>query len=174
MHRRTIAGSLLLATTAAVVGCARQFVPAPFGTPLDEVCNPANGQLAADVDTFRLGSADITTGRGWTTRQASAQELELRRIDAELTVWRGSRFVFPALQPRNAVRCELTRGDTTIKIQAARLDGFTYRVDVAWDPLIDGQYFYMQLETRYVEHLRQMRGIVEGVRFRTDTLALRR
>ncbi len=174
MHRRTLAGALLAGVAVALVGCTRQFVPAPFGTPLDEVCNPVNGSLTAPVDTFRLGPAEIATGKGWTTRLSNAQELELRRIDAELTIWRGSRFVFPALQPRNAVRCSLTRGDTTINVQATRLDGFRYRVDVAWEPLINGQYFYMQLDTRYVEHLRQMRGIIESVRFPADTGVVRR
>ena len=104
----------------------------------------------------------------------SAQDLELRRIDAELNVWRGTRYVFPAIEPRNAVRCTIPRGDTTINIQATRLNGFNYRVDVSWEPLIDGQYFYMQLQTRYVDHLRKMRGIIEAVRFTVDTVRLPR
>ncbi|NJN36893.1 MAG: hypothetical protein HC794_07350 [Nitrospiraceae bacterium] len=54
-------------------------------------------------------------------------------------------------------------------IQAVRLNAFNYRVDVAWEPVIDGQYFYMQLQTRYVEHLRAMRGMIEAVRFPADT-----
>ena len=49
------------------------------------------------------------------------------------------------------------------------MSGPLYRVDVTWQPLIDGQYFYMQLQTRYVEHLRQMRGMIEAVRFPRDT-----
>ncbi len=168
------AGLLLLGAAAVLSGCTRKFIPAPFGTPLDEVCNPKNGTFAVPLDTFRVGPAEVVTGKGWTTNLSTAQELELRRIDAELTAWRGSRFVFPALQPRNAVRCSFARGDTTISIQATRLNGFNYRVDVAWEPLINGQYFYMQLDTRYVEHLRQMRGIVENVRFPVDTGAVRR
>ncbi len=174
MLRTSSAGYLILAAAGTVVGCNRPFVPAPFGTPLDAVCNPVNGSLVAPLDTFRFGPADIPTAKGWTTNVANAQELELRRIDAELTVWRGSRFVFPALAPRNTVRCSLARGDTTINIQATRLNGFNYRVDVTWEPLIDGQYFYMQLHTRYVEHLRQMRGIIENVRFPADTGVARR
>ncbi len=174
MLRPLSVGSLLLTGGVALAGCNRPFVPAPFGTPLDEVCNPVNGNLTAPVDTFRMGPVEIATGKGWTTSLSSAQELELRRIDAELTVWRGSRFVFPALQPRNGVRCSVTRGDTTINVQATRLNGFNYRVDVAWEPLINGQYFYMQMDTRYVEHLRQMRGIIESVRFPADTGVVRR
>lgn len=174
MLRHAPVGFGALIVVAALSGCVRQFVSAPFGTPLDEVCNPINGTFTVPLDTFRFGSAAVSAAKGWTTSLATAQELELRRIDGELTVWRGSRFVFPALQPRNSVRCSLARGDTTINIQATRLNGFNYRVDVAWEPLINGQYFYMQLDTRYVEHLRQMRGIIENVRFPVDSSVARR
>jgi len=165
---------LLFGAAAMMSGCTRKFIPAPFGTPLDEVCNPINGTFAVPLDTFQLGPVEVVTGKGWTTSLSTAQELELRRIDAELTAWRGARFVFPALEPRNAVRCSFARGDTTISIQATRLNGFNYRVDVAWEPLVNGQYLYMQLQTRYVEHLRQMRGIVENVRFPIDSLRVAR
>ncbi len=154
---------------AVLGGCLRTFVPAPAGTPLDELCNPANGLLRVPLDTIAFGNALVVITKGWTTRVNTAQDLELRRIDAELNVWRGNRFNFPAIEPRSAVRCTLARGDTTIRIQATRMPGFNYRVDVSWDPRIDGQYFYMQLQTRYVEHLRQMRGMIEGVRFPADS-----
>jgi hypothetical protein len=163
-----------LLTAAALSGCLRKFVAAPFGTPLDEVCNPMNGGLSVPLDTVAFGPAQVALTKGWTSSQVSAQDLQLRRIDAELNVWRGSRFVFPAVEPRNAVRCTIPRGDTTISIQAVRLNAFSYRVDVSWEPLIAGQYFYMQLQTRYVEHLRSMRGIVEAVRFPVDTTTARR
>ena len=68
----------------------------------------------------------------------------------------------------------LARGDTTITIQATRLNGFNYRVEASWQPLIDGQHFYMQLQTRYVEHLKQMRGIIEAVRFPVDTASAKK
>jgi hypothetical protein len=159
---------------AALSGCLRKFVSAPFGTPLDEVCNPMNGNLTVPLDTVSLGPAEVSITKGWTSTQVSAQDLQLRRIDAELNIWRGPQFVFPAVEPRNAVRCSIPRGDTTITIQAVRLRGFNYRVDVAWEPLMNGQHFYMQLETRYVEHLRAMRGMIEAVRFPADTAAARR
>ena len=159
---------------AALAGCARRFVPAPFGTPLDEVCNPINGTLSLPLDTVIFGPARVSIAKGWTTNDVSAQEMELHRIDAELNLWRGARFTFPSAEPRNAVRCTLTRGDTTVNIQATRLNGFNYRVDVSWQPAIEGQFFFMQLRTRYVEHLRQMRGTIESVRFPADTLAARR
>lgn len=166
--------AFVVIAAAALGGCLRKFVPAPFGTPLDEVCNPMNGALSGPLDTQSLGRAMIPVTRGWTRNVTTAQELQLRRVDAELNVWFGPRFVFPAVEPRNAVRCTLARGDTTINIQATRLQGFNYRVDVSWSPRFDGQFFYMQLQTRYVEHLRQMRGMVEAVRFVADTLPERR
>jgi streptogramin lyase len=43
-------------------------------------------------------------------------------------------------------------------------------VDVSWEPLIDGQYFYMQLQTRYVAHLKQMRGTIESIQFPVDSV----
>lgn len=169
-------GSLVFALAAlgALAGCNRKFVPAPVGTPLDEICNPAHGRFSVPVDTVAFGPAAVEVTKGWTTSFATAQEIEMRRIDAELSAWRSSRWVFPAVEPRNAVRCTLTKGDTTINIQATRLNGFNYRVDVSWEPLIDGQYFYMQLRTAYVQHLREMRATIESVRFPVDTVTARR
>ena len=170
--RRTSIVIALAATTAA--GCHKQFVSAPFGTPLDEVCNPMNGVLTTALDTFTVGKAIVPVTRGWLSRYSNSQDLSLTRIDAELNVWQGTRFLFPVLEPRNSVRCTLARGDTAIMIQATRLNGFNYRVEASWQPLIDGQHFYMQLQTKYVEHLRQMRGMIEAVRFPLDTAAAKR
>jgi hypothetical protein len=165
-------GSLLtcIALGTVLSACHRPFVPAPAGTPLDEICNPINGVIAGAADTLQFGPALIPVSKGWVTSSYLPNDLTLSRIDAELNVWRGARFVFPALEPRNAVRCSLQKGDTTISIQATRLEGFKYRVDVSWEPLIGGQYFYMQLQTRYVAHLRQMRGTIESLRFAVDTV----
>ena len=171
MRHRVIVILTMLAAAGALTGCFRQFVPAPFGTPLDAVCDPRNGELTGDTDRFRLAPAVIQVPRGWTTSERGPQEMLLTRIDAELTVWRSANsFVFPAIEPRNAVRCTFTRGDTAVAIQATRLNGFNYRVDVHWQRPIDGLQFYMQLQTRYIEHLRQMRGIVESVRFEMDSV----
>jgi hypothetical protein len=163
-----------LAVLATFVGCLRQFVPAPLGTPVDEACNPTNGNLTVATDTVRFNSARLPLHKGWVLSNATVQELSFRRIDAELTVWRGPEFVFPAIAPRNAVRCTIQRGDTTISIQAVRLDGFRYRVDVEWAPLIDGQHFYLQLQTRYVEHLKQLRGTIDNIWFVPDTTTAKR
>ena len=169
MPVRSCASLLLITATAALSGCLRTFVSAPLGTPLDEVCNPANAELALPLDTFFVGIARIAVPRGWSSRTVSSQEVQLRRIDAELSIWSGARFVFPAHQPRNQIRCTLAHGDTSVTVTATRVDAFNYRVDAAWEPPMDGQVFYMQLQTRLVAQLRQMRGIVEGVRFVPDT-----
>ena len=161
---------LVLIGVLAASGCLRQFVASPFGTPLDEACSTFSTLAGVRLDTFTLGPAEFAVPKGWTTRANSAQELQLSRIDAELHVWLGTRFVFPAIPPRTSIRCILARGDTTITIEAVRLDGFRYRVDAEWEPKINGQFFYMQWQTRYVEHLKQVRAIVERVRFPTDSL----
>ena len=51
-----------------------------------------------------------------------------------------------------------------------RVEPFNFRVDAAWEPPVEGPVFYMQLQTRLVAQLRQMRGIVESVRFVPDTI----
>lgn len=166
---------LALAFAAAgLTGCLKHFVPAPFGTALDEVCNPVNGTLTVALDTFSVGPAIVPVTRGWLSRFDSSQDLSLTRIDAELNIWQGARFMFPVVEPGNAVRCTIARGDTAITIQATRLNGFNYRVEASWHPMINGQYFYMQLQTRYVEHLKQMRGMIEAVRFPVDTASAKK
>lgn len=154
----------------AVAGCLRQFMSAPFGTPLDEACSTFGTLEGVRLDTLRLGPAEFVVPKGWATRSRSPQELQLTRIDAELNVWAGTRFIFPSIPPRTSIRCILARGDTTITIEAVRLDGLRYRVDAEWEPKINGQFFYMQWQTRYVEHLKQVRAIVERVRFPADTV----
>lgn len=158
-------------SVAVLGGCLRKFVPAPFGTPLDAVCDPRNGELTGATDRVDIAPAVVTVPRGWSVSERGPQEVQLTRPDAELSIWRGaSEFVFPAVKPQNAVRCTFARGDTSVSIQAARLEGFNYRVDVRWLRPIDGQRFYMQLQTRYVEHLKQMRGIIEATRFEADSM----
>ena len=159
----------VLAAASILSGCLRTFVPAPFGTPLDEACNPINGNLTTALDTFTVGKALVPVTKGWFARWETPQDLSLTRLDSELSIWQGGRFMFPVTEPRNSVRCVIHRGDTTITIQAARLSGINYRVDATWEPLIDGQHFYMQLQTRYASQLKDMRGMIEAVRFPVDT-----
>ena len=160
---------VVLAGAGILSGCLRTFVPAPFGTPLDAACNPINGNLTVALDTFTVGTALVPVTKGWFARWETPQDLTLTRLDTELNIWQGGRFLFPATEPRNAVRCVIHRGDTTITIQATRLSGINYRVDATWQRLIDGQHFYMQLQTRYASQLKDMRGMIEAVTFPVDT-----
>lgn len=165
--------SLVLAVVAlaTLTGCLRGFAPAPLGTALDAVCNPMNGELPDRGSVFQLGPAVVAVPKGWSAFRSSPQDLQLTRLDTELNVWYGGRFVFPAAEPQNAIRCTIARGDTVISIQATRLNTFSYRVDAGWAPPIEGQHFYMQLQTRYASQLKAMRGMIEAVRFvSSDTL----
>jgi hypothetical protein len=148
----------------------RQFLSAPLGTPLDAACDPRNGVMNELGSTFSVGPGAVTVNKGWSARWDSPQDLQLNKIDTELNVWLGGIFAFPAIAPRSAIRCTIAHGDTTITITAARLRGQSYRVDAKWEPLIEGQHFYMQLQTRYASQLKDMRAIIESVRFVSDTL----
>lgn len=173
MISRIIAPALLV-IAAAIAGCRRPFVPAVFGTPLDEPCSALNGELAGALDTFVVGPARVSVPKGWSPRYGSPRDLTLTRMDAELNIWLGARFRFPAVPPRNAIRCTMMRGDTTIAVQAVRTGALDYRVDVSWQPVIAGQQFYLQLQTRRVDQLKQLRGIIESVRFPADSSSARR
>ena len=56
-----------------------------------------------------------------------------------------------------------------IATAVTRVDAFNYRMDAAWQPPVEG-LFSMQLQTRLVVQLRQMRNSVEIVRFVPDTI----
>ncbi len=161
---------LVAIALVALSGCLRRFAPAPLGTPLDDASNPMTGDLTDRGSVFELGPAVVAVPKGWSSFRSSPQDLQLTRMDTELNVWYGGRFVFPVAEPQNAIRCTITRGDTVISIQATRLNSFSYRVDASWAPQIDGQNFYMQLQTRYASQLKTMRGMIEAVTFVSDTM----
>jgi hypothetical protein len=167
---RWIGGVLLL----GVSGCLRTFVPAPFGTPVDEVCNPMNGTFRVPFDTVEFHELRLPLPKSWGVHQRTASDLELRRVDAELHVWRTPRWFFPAVEPRTSTRCSIQRGDTLIEIHAIRLQGFDYRVDVTTNVNVDGQPLFLQLQTRYVDHLRQMRATLDQLFFVSAAPAPRR
>ena len=87
-HRTIIA---VFAGAVALSGCLRQFAAAPFGTPIDDVCNPTYGILSVPLDTFTIGSALVPVTKGWTSRFDTPQDLQLTRLDTELNVWQGGR-----------------------------------------------------------------------------------
>jgi hypothetical protein len=159
-------GLAIVSALALTAGCLRQYVPAPVGTPLDVLCEPFPLDPVADWSAWELNGLRFRTPRTWGVRERGPNSLTLARIDAELNAWNGAPWVFPAVEPRQSVRCDITHGDTTMHIRGVRLRGSqSFRVDVSWEPIIGDRWQYMQLQTRYVEHLREMRGILESVRF---------
>lgn len=166
MRTRTRGTWLVVAALATTVaGCLRQYVPAKPGSVLDETCN---GPQAAGSDWvgWEIPSVSFRAPPAWRLERREPTEVALRRVDAELGVWSGPRWVFPQVEPWQSVRCTITRGDTVITAQTSRIAGrIAYRVDVTVQPLIEGRHVYLQLQTPYVEHLRDMRGILASLRF---------
>lgn len=163
-----LASALVMATA-----CARPMIQ-PAVTdgnlrPIDEPCNAANAVLAGPTRSMAFDPAEFPVPARWLPYFKSLNDLDfdLQKSGAVLNVWKGSEFIFKPVLPINTTECELARGDTTIKIRTTMLvQGITnYRVDVSWKPLIGGQNMYMQLQTRFPEHLKQIRGVIDGVRF---------
>jgi hypothetical protein len=171
MGRGTTGRMVLLCL--AVAGCASAAIPAArTEAPLrliDEPCNAANAQLDGATRVTSLDPLEFPVPARWVPNYNTINDLDLNLLKsgAVLHVWKGSKFVFTPVLPVNSAQCELSRGDTTITIRTTMfVQGITsYRVDVSWAPQIDGQYLNMQLISRFPEHLKQIRGVIEGVRF---------
>ncbi len=168
--RMTVALVLMAMTQGA---CAGAHIPAARTgadiRPVDEPCNAANAQLVGATRMMSFDPIEFPVPARWVPEFKTLNDLDfnLQRTGALLNVWKGSEFIFTPVLPINTVECELERGTETIRIRSTMLvEGITsYRVDVSWKPQIGGQYLYMQLQTRFPEHLRQIRGVIEGVRF---------
>ncbi|MCU0627346.1 MAG: hypothetical protein MUF21_12810, partial [Gemmatimonadaceae bacterium] len=158
-----------IAMLGAGAGCLRQYVPAKPGSVLDEPC-AADAQPGDDWVSWAIPGVSIRTPSQWRLERREPTEIALRRVDAELGLWSGPRWVFPNAEPWQSTRCTVTRGDTVITVQTTRIAGrIAYRVDVSVQPLIEGRHVYLQLQTPYVEQLREMRAIVGSLRFASDT-----
>jgi hypothetical protein len=157
---------LVLGASVLLASCLKQYVQASPGGVLDSLCDPNAVSASSDWLGWQMEQVQFRTPRGWGVRVRQPFSLTLGRVDSELNVWSGSEWRFPAVEPRQSVQCELTRQDTIIVIRGVRLNGLAnYRVDVSWKPPIEGRWQYMQLQTRYAEHVRAMRGIIESARF---------
>jgi hypothetical protein len=169
MNGKTIGVALL----CSAVACARPAIPAALTgsslRPIDEPCNIANATLEGPTRMISLPPVEFAVPSRWTPEFRSLNDVDfnLQRTNSVLNVWKGSEFIFKPVLPLNSAECELMRGDTTIKIRTTMIpEGITnYRVDVSWKTQVGGQYVYMQLQTRFPDHLRQIRGVIEGVRF---------
>lgn len=167
----------------AVIGaaCARPKIPQAIvgagARDIDQACNPDNAPLAGPVRMTPFGPAEFPVPENWIPNFKNLNELDfdLRRTGAELNVWKGGDFIFTPVLPINSVQCDIARGDTIINIRTTvLLDGIRrYRVDVSWSPTFEGQHLFMQLHTRFPEHLRQIRGVIDGVRFPVQTASTR-
>ncbi len=164
--------TLLAALLVATLACARPAIaPVTTNVALRDInapCDDANRVLDAPVRAIDFAPLTFAVPSRWIPDYGSINDLDfnLQRTGSELQVWKGGGFVFAPVLPANTVQCDITKGDTTITIRTTALvDGIRrYRVDVTWSPLIDGQHFYMQLQTRFPEHLKQIRGVIESVR----------
>lgn len=177
--RTTSLFSVLLLVSAA---CARPAIaPVTTNTALLDInapCDAANGTLEAPVRAIQFEPLTYSVPSRWIPDYGSINSIEfnLQKTQSSLQIWKGGEFVFAPVLPANTVQCELTKGDTTITIRTTALVvGIrNYRVDVTWSPLIGGQHFYMQMHTRFPEHLRQIRGVIESVRMAPERSAARR
>jgi hypothetical protein len=174
MQRMMTGGAMVLCLGLAA--CASAAIPAartgtdelPLRT-IDEPCNPANAAFTVPTRMTSFDPLEFPVPTRWVPNFTTINDLDfnLQKTGAVLHVWKGSEFTFWPVLPVNTVECELARGDTTIKIRSTmNVTGITsYRVDVTWEPQIGGQHVYMQLITRFPEHMKQIRGVVEAVRF---------
>jgi hypothetical protein len=175
MSTKITAGAAML--FLAVGACAGSKIPpAMTGAtirPIDEPCNPANGTLEGPTRNISLSPLEFAVPERWIPDYQTLNNIDfnLQLTGAVLNVWKGSKFVFTPVLPLNSAECTLTKGDTAIKIRTTMIvEGITnYRVDVSWEPRIDGQHLYMQLHTRFPQNLKQIRGVIEGVRFPVTT-----
>ncbi len=174
--------ALAAASLVITAACARPMIPAvaSSGTPreIDAPCNPANVTLQGTARRIAFEPLQFEVPSRWIPDYHSLNDIgfALQKTASDLQVWKGGEFIFKPVLPLNTVQCQLVRGDTTITIRTTVLmEGIrSYRVDVAWSPLIDGQHFYMQLQTRFPEHLRDIRGVIESVRAAPRATATRR
>lgn len=161
--------------------CARPTIaPVTTSAVLQEInapCNAANATLEAPARAIDFAPLAFSVPSRWIPDYGSINNVNfnLQRTESELQVWKGSEFVFAPVLPTNTVQCDIVKGDTTITIRTTALVvGIRrYRVDVTWSPLIDGQHLYMQLHTRFPDHLRQIRGVIESVRAGQQRAAVR-
>ena len=168
--RPTIIGvvTVVLALQAA---CARPSIPAISTSAdtraIDATCDASNATLRGSVRRVPFEPIAFAVPSRWIPEYGTLNDLsfDLRRTGSALRVWKGGEFTFAPVLPINTVECQLVRGDTTIRIRTTMLVESirSYRVDVSWSPAIDGQRLYMQLQTRFPEHLAQLRGVIESV-----------
>jgi hypothetical protein len=170
-----------VASLGMLGACARSSIPPAIvgagARDIDAPCDPANGRLAEPVRRIDFEPLEFSVPTRWIPNYRTINDIDfnLQRTGAELNVWKGGEFIFNPVLPINSAECEIVRGDTTIKVRTTAFVQFIreYRVDVSWSPPIGGQHFYMQLATRFPEHLKQIRGVIESVKVPVQTATTR-
>lgn len=172
-------GMLAALAGAVVMGCARTSVgegalavaPARTSGPLREIdqpCNAANAALTGPVRDIPFDNLAFQVPERWIPLFKGINEIDfdLLRTGEEMHVWKGGSWTFPSVIPMNTASCEIEVGGQPVKVQATMLQQSPriYRVDVAWVPPVDGQFLFMQLLTRRVDRLQQVRGVIESVK----------
>jgi len=168
--RSSISGVMIL-LLALQASCTRPSIPAVSTSAstreIDATCDASNAKLRGSVQRVSFAPLAFQVPSRWVPQFGTLNELsfDLRRTNSVLRVWKGGEFTFAPVLPINTVECQLTRGDTTIRIRTTVLvqSVRSYRVDVEWKPTIAGQHLYMQLQTRFPEHLAELRGVIESV-----------
>ncbi len=154
-------------------GCASQTIRPDTGVigtrPIDEPCRDANATFSVPVKPIRLDPLAFAVPSRWQQRFTSINDVDFSmfRVGAELNVWKGASFAFPPVLPLNTAQCEIERDGSVITIRTTVITTGvrSYRVDVSWSRMVQDQYVYMQLHTRFPEHLQQIRAVIESVRF---------
>jgi hypothetical protein len=162
----------MLIGTLGVAACRTAGLPGPsasFERPVDQPCNPANGTFTEPTREVGVGNAFVRVPRRYTARYESGYDLELLSPLTTIDVWQGGQFTFPLMTPAVSTECTISRGDTTITIRTVMNNANDYRVDVIWAPTINNQFFYMQMATRSVSRLKEMRAFIETTRFAVDS-----
>ncbi|MBC7844676.1 MAG: hypothetical protein H7099_20380 [Gemmatimonadaceae bacterium] len=166
-----------MAGLSVVAACARASIPPAIvgagAREIDAPCDPTNGTLAAPMRRIDFDPLEFNVPTRWIPNYRTINDIDfnLQRTGAELHVWKGGEFIFNPVIPINSAACEIVRGDTTIKVRTTVfVQGIRqYRVDISWSPLVGGQHVYMQLATRFPEHLKEIRGVIESVRMPVRT-----
>ena len=173
--RSLLSGTMIVLLTLQAA-CARPSIP-PVSTTastreIDATCDASNATLRGSLQRVSFAPLAFQVPSRWVPQFGTLNDLsfDLRRTSSVLRVWKGGEFVFAPVLPINTVECQLVRGDTTIRIRTTMLVESirSYRVDVEWSPTIGGQHLYMQLQTRFPEHLAELRGVIESVHVSRD------
>jgi hypothetical protein len=171
MQRRNVV-AVWSVIVVGLAGCRTAGLPGPsaqLNRPVDQPCNPANGRFDSETREIALGDLRVTAPKRYLPEYGTFRDLVLTTPLTEVNVWLGAQFTFPLMTPAVSTECTIAHGDTTVTIRTMMNSANNYRVDVLWSPTINNQYVYMQMQTSSASRLKEMRAMIESVRFPVDT-----